>query len=157
MLDLKRDVASTTDREVVQVRLLDAPRELVWRTWTEAQHVDQWWGPRGFTTQTHHMDVRVGGTWHYVMRHAEYGEFDNLVTYREVSSPGRLVYSHGTSQEPEQFHVTVTFAEDHGRTRLTMHHVWPTAEALQAVLKYNVVEGGKQTVDRLVEHLAKQR
>ena len=91
------------------------------------------------------------------MHRAESGEFDSLITYREVSSPERLVYSHGTSQEPEQFHVTVTFAEERGRTRLTLHHVWPTAEAFQAVLKYNVIEGGKQTIDRLEEHLAKQR
>ena len=90
MIDMKRDVTSTTDRELVVMRVLDAPRELVFKAWTEPEHLARWWGPRGSTTKTHTMDVRPGGTWHYVMHHAEHGEFDNLITYREVERPSRL-------------------------------------------------------------------
>lgn len=156
MIDMKRDVTSTSGREIILTRVLNAPRELVWKTWTEPKHVDQWMGPRGFKTKTDSMDVRPGGTWHYVMSHAEYGSFDNLITYREVVRPERLVYSHGTSEEPEQFHVTVTFVEEGGKTRLTMHSVWPSVEAFEAVRKFNVEDGGKQTLERLAEHLATQ-
>ncbi|AKI98852.1 uncharacterized protein YndB with AHSA1/START domain [Archangium gephyra] len=154
MIDMKRDVKSTSDRELVLVRVLNAPRELVFKTWTEPEHVEKWWGPRGYTTKTHKMDVRPGGTWHYLMTHAEHGEFDNLITYREVVRPERLVYSHGTSEEPEQFQVTVTFANEGGKTRLTMHSVWPSAEVLAAMKKYGAEEGGKHTMDKLEEHLA---
>ncbi|MFE8603971.1 SRPBCC family protein [Archangium violaceum] len=156
MMDMKRDVKSTSDREIVRVRVLNAPRELVFKTWTEPEHVDKWWGPRGFTTKTHRMDVKPGGSWHYLMSHAEHGEFDNLITYREVVRPERLVYSHGTSEEPEMFQVTVTFADEGGKTRLTMHSVWPTAEALEAVKKYGAEEGGKQTLDKMQEYVEKQ-
>ncbi len=154
MIDMKRDVTSTSDREIVLSRVLDAPRELVFKAWTEPEHVGRWWGPRGFTTKTHSMDVRPGGTWHYLMHSDTAGDFDNLITYREVVRPARLVYSHGTSDEPEQFHVTVTFAEEGRKTRLTMHMVWPTAAAFEAVRKFGVAEGGNQTLDRLVEFLA---
>jgi uncharacterized protein YndB with AHSA1/START domain len=102
------------------------------------------------------MEVKPGGSWHYLMSHAEHGEFDNLITYREVVRPERLVYSHGTSEEPEQFQVTVTFADEGGKTRLTMHSVWPTAEALEAVKKYGAEEGGKQTLDKMQEYVEKQ-
>jgi uncharacterized protein YndB with AHSA1/START domain len=156
MIDMKRDVKSTSDREIVLVRVLNAPRELVFKTWTEPEHVDKWWGPRGCTTKTHRMDVRPGGTWHYVMHTPAYGDFDNLITYHEVVRSERLVYSHGSSEEPEQFHVTVTFANEGGKTRLTMHSVWPSAAAFEAVKKFGVVEGGKQNMDRLEEYLAKQ-
>jgi uncharacterized protein YndB with AHSA1/START domain len=157
MIDMKRDVKSTTDRELVLMRVLDAPRALVFKAWTEPEHVDRWWGPRGCTTKTQTMDVRPGGTWHYLMTTPPAGDFDNLITYHEVVRPERLVYSHGSSEEPEQFHVTVTFAEEGGKTRLTMHSVWPTATAFEAVKKFGVVEGGKQNLDKQEEYLAQQR
>jgi uncharacterized protein YndB with AHSA1/START domain len=157
MLDLNRDVSSTTDREIVLTRLLDAPRALVFEAWTKPEHLDRWWGPRGFRTATDAMDVRPGGSWRYVMRHDEHGSFDNLITYREVVPDERLVYSHGTNEEsPEEFHVTVTFADEGGKTRLGMRMVWPTPEALEAVRKYGVGDGGNQTLDRLAEFLAER-
>jgi uncharacterized protein YndB with AHSA1/START domain len=156
MIEMKRDVLSTTDREITLTRVYDAPRERVFEVWTRPEHISRWWGPHGFTTVTESMDVRPGGTWKYVMKHAEHGEFDNLITYREVVRPERLVYSHGTSTETEQFHVTVTFAEQGGKTRLTMHSVWPSAEAFEAVRKFGVEKGGNETLDRLTEHLAQR-
>ncbi len=156
MIEMKRDVLSTPDRELTLTRVYAAPREQVFEAWTRPEHISRWWGPHGFTTRTESMDVRPGGTWKYVMKHAEHGEFDNLITYREVVRPERLVYSHGTSTEPEQFRVTVTFVEQGGKTRLTMHSVWPSAEALEAVRKFGAEKGGQETLDRLTEHLTQR-
>ena len=59
--------AATADRVIVIERLFHAPRELVFRVFTEPNHVAQWWGPTGFTITTHEMDVRVGGVWRFTM------------------------------------------------------------------------------------------
>ena len=59
--------ASTADREIVLTRDFDAPRELVWRAWTDPEHFPRWFGPNGFTTTVHSMDVRPGGTSAYTM------------------------------------------------------------------------------------------
>jgi uncharacterized protein YndB with AHSA1/START domain len=70
--------------------------------------------------------------------------------------PERLVYTHGDDSEPEQFHVTVTFANQGGKTRLTMRSVFASAAQRDKVVReYGAIEGGNQTLDRLTEHLAK--
>ena len=63
----ENNAGSTADREVVISRLLNAPRELVFKAWTDQQHISQWWGPTGFTTTTSEMNVAPGGVWRFVM------------------------------------------------------------------------------------------
>lgn len=147
--------ADTSDREIVLTRLLDAPRELVFKVWSEPEHVARWWGPRGFTITTHSMNVTPSGTWRFDMHSAEHGDFPNQIVYLEVVPPERMVYSHGEPGAPEDFRVTVTFDNQDGKTLLTMRSVFPTAAARDHVVKeFGAIEGGKQTLDRLQEHLA---
>ena len=90
-------------------------------------------------------------------------EYQNLITYLEVDAPRRLSYKHGGEQdtEPVNFQVTVTFEDDgaaRDRTRVTMRSVFPSAKAREFVVRqYNAIEGGKQTLERLGEHLAERR
>lgn len=136
-------------------RLLDAPREMVWEVWTEAFHVGQWWGPNGFSITDHGMNVRAGGTWDFVMHGPDGKDYDNKITYHEVVRPERLVYSHGAPGDADQFHVTVTFANEGGKTRLTMHSRFPSIAARDHVAReFGAVEGGTQHLDRLEGHLA---
>jgi uncharacterized protein YndB with AHSA1/START domain len=93
--------ADTSDREIVISRVFDAPRELVWQAFTEPAHLLEWWGPRGFTTRTHRMDLKPGGEWRFVMIGPDGREYQNLVTYLEVTAPGRLRYRHGGTKEVE--------------------------------------------------------
>jgi len=149
--------SNTADREIVITRLLDAPRELVFEAWTDQRHLAQWWGPRGFTTRTQDLALKPGGAWRFVMSSAEEGDFQNRIVYREIVKPERLVYTHGAGEAPaaEDFEVTVTFAEEAGRTRLTMRSVFATPEARRRVQeKFRAVEGGLSTVDRLEQLLA---
>jgi uncharacterized protein YndB with AHSA1/START domain len=147
------------DREIVTTRVLEAPRELVWRVWTDPQHVAKWWGPTGFTTTTTAMDVRKGGQWRFTMHGPDGRDYANLVTFLEVEAPARLVYVHGGEKglEPVSFTTTVTFDPMPGepnRTRLTMRAVFPSAEAREFVQReYGAVEGATQTVARLAEHV----
>lgn len=149
---------NTADREIVQSRTFDAPRELVWEAWTRPEHVDQWWGPRAFTTTTQpgDMDVRPGGVWTFVMEGMGM-TFPNYIHFHEVVRPERLVYDHGTDEaSAPAFHVTVTFVEEGGRTAVTMRSIFPTAEARRKVVEeFGAIEGGKQTLERLGEHLAR--
>lgn len=147
----------TADREIVITRLLNAPRDLVFTAWIDPNHVAQWWGPNGFTTTTHEMDVRPGGTWRFIMHGPNGVDYPNRIDYEEVVRPERLVYTHGTGAEndPGQFHVTVTFAEQEGGTALTMRSLFASAAARNKVVtEFKAIEGGNQTLDRLQKYVA---
>lgn len=151
-------VSAQEDRSIVTTRVFDAPREVVFAAWTDAGQIAQWWGPDGFTTTIHEMDVRPGGVWRFIMHGPDGVDYPNRVTYIEVAPPDRLVYDHGDDGESGDalFHVTVTFAEDDGGTRLTMQAVFDSAaERDRVVEEFGAIEGGKQTLGRLAEYLAK--
>lgn len=154
--------SDTADREIVLSRVLDAPRELVWKVWTEEQHLARWWGPQGFTTTTHSRHCVAGGKWRFVMHGPDGRDYENLITFLEVVPPERLSYKHGgdVECEPVNFQVTVTFeivTECPQQTRLTMHSVFPSQRARDFVIEnYNALEGGKQTLGRLADYLATQ-
>ena len=146
--------STTADREIVTTRLIDAPRELVFEAWTDPKHVGHWFGPDGFTTITHSMDVRPGGVWRFTMRGPDGKDWPNVVTYEQVVRPERLVYLHGDETEPDMFHNTITFDDQEGKTALTMRAVFKTAAARDFVARERgAVEGGQQTVSRLEQYV----
>src|SRR6266852_821403 len=152
-------VEDTSDREILITRVFDAPRDLVWEAWTDPKQVVQWWGPTGFTTTIHEMDVRPGGVWRHTMRGPDGTEYPNLSVFIEVVKPERIVYSHGGGRKGHpaaQFEATWTFEAQDAKTKLTSRMVFPSAAARElAVRTYNAVEGGNQTLGRLSEQLAK--
>src|SRR5438132_8475696 len=109
--------AKAGQQEIVATRVFDAPRELVFRMWTDPQHVARWWGPRGFTNTIHEMDVRPGGVWRFVMHGPDGVDYQNKVVYLEIVRPELLVYDHVSGP---RFHVTVTFAERRGKTEVSV-------------------------------------
>jgi uncharacterized protein YndB with AHSA1/START domain len=146
------------ERELVLTRIFDAPRELVFDAWTDTKHIGSWYGPTGFTITTHEIDVRPGGVWRFIMHGPDGVDYPNKIVYLEIVRPERLVYNHGDDGEPGSFHVTVTFAEQGGKTRLTMRSLFNTAaEREYVVTHYHAIEGGNQTLDRLAQHLANGR
>ena len=146
--------STTADREIVTTRLIDAPRELVFEAWTDPEHVAHWFGPDGFTTITHSMDVRPGGVWRFTMRGPDGKNWPNVVTYEQVVRPERLVYLHGDETETDMFHNTVTFDDEGGKTALTMRAVFKTAAARDYVARERgAVEGGQQTISRLERYV----
>jgi uncharacterized protein YndB with AHSA1/START domain len=149
---------STADRELVPSRVFDAPRELVFRTWTDSQHVAQWWGPNDFTVTVHEMDVRPGGVWRFVMHGPNGVDYNNRWVFHEVVEPARLVYTYGSGAADDPgFEVTVTFADEDGKTRLTLRQLYRTAAERDYVAReYHAVEMGEQRSNRLVQYLATQ-
>ena len=144
-------------RTIVTTRVFDAPRDLVFEAWTNPKHLVQWWGPDGFTTTARAIDVRPGGVWRFVMHGPDGVDYENRIVYDEIVKPERLIYRHpgGEDVEPVQIHVTVTFEDHGGKTKLTMMMLFPSAAERDRVAeKYGAVEGAKQTLARLAEHLA---
>ena len=141
----------TSDRDSLLTRVYDAPPELVYELWTRPEHVDRWYGPRGFTTHTSAMDVRVGGEWRFEMRSAEHGNFLNRARYREVVPGQRLVwdYDAGEDNDPNALLVTVTFKDLGGRTEVTLHNHFFTAAALETAKGFGAIELGLQTLSHL--------
>lgn len=151
---------STADREIRAIRVFDAPRDLVYRMWTEPEHVVHWWGPNGFTNTFEQFDLKPGGVWRFIMHGPDGTDYPNLIVFLEVVPPEKLVYKHGSDMEdhPGDFHVTVLFSEQNGKTTLEMTMLFQTVEQRNdTVEKYGAVEGLKQTMDRLVAYLAKQK
>jgi uncharacterized protein YndB with AHSA1/START domain len=149
--------SATADRELVLSRVFDAPRELVYRAWTDSTHIVKWWGPKGFTTTVHEMDVRPGGVWRFIMHAPNGTDYGNKIVFHEVVPPERLVFTHGSDAEVDEyaFEATITFAEEGaGKTRLTLRQVYPTSEARDYVAReFHAVEMGNQTFDRFAEFL----
>ena len=144
------------DREIVLSRVFDAPRDLVFRVWTEREHISKWFGPRGFTTTTHDMDARVGGRWRFEMRAPDGTVFTNRIEYLEIVPPERLVFDHGSDRDdcPKQFRVTITFDEQADKkTVVTMRQLHRTREQRNAGIGFGAVELGYQTLDKLADHL----
>jgi uncharacterized protein YndB with AHSA1/START domain len=141
-------------RSISATRLFDAPRELVFRMWTEPEHVRQWWGPRGFTNTIERMDVRPGGVWEFVMHGPDGTDYRNRIVYNEIVPPERIAYSHVNGPF---FDATATFEEEGGKTRVTVRMTFATAELRDRIAReVGAVEGLEQTLTRLEEQLANE-
>jgi uncharacterized protein YndB with AHSA1/START domain len=156
MLGNSQSAESTSDREIVTSRTFDAPRERVFEAWSTPEAIAKWWGPRGFTTTTQAFEFEPGGTWRYVMHGPDGKDYANRVVYDEIVRPERIVFSHfgGVDGAHAQFQMTVTFTARGEKTDLVMRHVFKTGREREAVAqKYGAIEGAKQTLARLAEHL----
>lgn len=147
-------------QEIVIRRTVAAPRELVWLAWTDPRHVGRWWGPAGFTTTTHSMDFRPGGSWRYTMHGPDGRDYGNRVDYIEIEKPSRLVYALGGegADESVPFRTEVLFesaGENGGHTTVIMRTIFPTAAARDFVIHdHGAVEGGKQHLANLDDYVA---
>lgn len=159
--------SATTDREIVITRVLDAPRELVWKAWTDPEHLIHWWGPNGFTNTFHSHDFREGGVWDYIMHGPDGTDYPNWMRFEKIVKHERIEYLHGSNAQHEDgFHGTATFEEVGGptssasgglrgasKTRVTLRMTFPSAEERERVAKFGAVEGGNQTLGRLADYL----
>jgi uncharacterized protein YndB with AHSA1/START domain len=147
--------AITAKRTVTMTRVVDAPRDLVFRLWTEREHMAQWWGPRGFTNPVCELDVRVGGAIRIDMRAPDGTVYPMTGTFREIIPPQRLVFE-AVAEDHDgnallRSLTTVTFADEDGKTRLTVHAdavgLSPAAPQMLAGME----AGWTQSLERLAE------
>jgi uncharacterized protein YndB with AHSA1/START domain len=126
-------MTETMTRPFTISRIFDAPRDRVWRAWTEVEQLQQWWGPLGFVVTYCKLDLRPGGLMHYCLRAPDGSEIWGRFAYREIVKPERLVWINAFSDKdggltthpmsptwPREMHTTVTFKALGGKTEVTV-------------------------------------
>ena len=147
-------VSEPADRVLVITRVFDAPRELVFKAWTESEHMAKWWGPRGFKSTVLRNELRPGGAYRIHMLGPD-GDHWTQGVYREVVPPERLVMvgswadANGNPTRPETT-LTLLFDDVGGKTKLTLHNA-----IFESVTARDLHNGGwNSALDCLTEYLA---
>ena len=140
------------DSDLVFERTFDAPRELVWKAFTDPDLIPRWWGPNGTTTKVVEMDVRPGGAWRYLSSAPDRDDQAFYGTYLELTPPEGFrwtflfdVEGMGSMGGPETF----TFEDVDGATKVTSVGHMGSPEAIEGALGSGMVDGAIQTWDRL--------
>jgi uncharacterized protein YndB with AHSA1/START domain len=155
--------SQSSEWDLVLTRVFDAPRELVWKVWTDPAHLAQWWGPKGFTNPRCEWNARPKGSIRIDMRTPDGVIYPMSGTFQELVEPERLVFISSALDEQgnSMFDIlnTVTFKncpdKDHrGKTELTLRaRVLSTTTQAPQYLKGMEI-GWNQSLDRLGDHLA---
>ena len=163
---MAKDAVNETERMVV-TRIFDAPRELVWKAWTDPKYVMQWWGPKGFTAPVCRIDFRVGGKFLCCMRSPDGQEGWTAGEYYEIIPQEKIVYSmyfadsEGNRVDPSQFgieHEAIEDARDmvifedfgNGQTKLTLIG----NESMESAKDSGQLEGWNQILDKVAAVIA---
>ena len=141
-------------REISITRIFAAPRDLVWRAWTEAEQLAQWFMPHGFTVPESDMDLRPGGKFTMTVRGPDGTESPTGGEFREIDPPERLVFTTTAFDGPDGVPMlevlnTVTFADRGEKTELTLHAVVTKATLEMAAPLAGMEEGWLQSFEKL--------
>jgi uncharacterized protein YndB with AHSA1/START domain len=154
------------DREIVIARTFNGPARIVFDAWTRPELVRRWWAPksRRVSMASCQADVRVGGSYRYVLRLDAGNEFAFSGKYREVTPPSRLVYTEifeptaaGVDPADEGVLVTVTFEEREGKTHMVSRSLCPSKEVRDSIIASGMEHGMRETMDALDELVASLR
>jgi len=143
----------SAERVLVIERVFDAPRDLVFRAWTEPRHLVHWYGPRGFTVPSYMLDLQPGGAWRSCMLSPEGREYWVRGVFREIVEPERLVFTYAHENEDgvrgHETLVTVTFVDHGEKTQLTLHQA-----IFESIKDRDAHQGGwRSALDCLTEYL----
>ena len=146
-----------SDRELVATHVVKAPRSLVFDAHTKPEHISQWMlGPEGWTMPVCEVDLRPGGEWHYVWRHASGSEMEMRGEFREITPPARLVHIESWGGDWEDTVNTLILTEDGDRTTLTTRVLYPSRKARDAARETGMEEGWARSYELLDERLLKE-
>ncbi|MES2003975.1 MAG: SRPBCC domain-containing protein [Bacteroidota bacterium] len=147
--------SKTVDREIRLSRLFHAPIELVWEVWTDPEHIRNWWGPNGFTTTIHGMNMNVEGEWNLTMHGPDGTDYKNKSVFKEIIPQKKIVYEHVSAPK---FLATILFEERGETTFIDWHMLFETEEAfIHTVKTFKADEGLKQNADRLSFYIQSQQ
>ncbi|MBI1938669.1 MAG: SRPBCC domain-containing protein [Ignavibacteriales bacterium] len=164
-------VKETEQKELVITRIFDAPRELVWKAWTEPERLARWWGPKSFPIAVNKLDLRSGGIFHYSMQASPDNVWWGRFVYQEVIPPEKLVFISSFSDEqcgvtrhplsstwPLETLTILTLSEENGKTLLTLRgYPINASEEERTTFESNftsVQQGFKGTFEQLDEYLS---
>lgn len=155
------------NRVLVLERTFEASRDLLFKVFTEAEHLKQWFGPKGWALPVCSIDFRVGGVWHYCMKCVDetQGDWFGMESwgkgiFKEIDEPNKFVYTDyfsdaegNTNDAKPSFDVTLEFIDLGGKTKLINRAEFATAEALKTVMDMGHLEGTSSMYDDLQEYL----
>src|SRR6185503_11915717 len=147
-------VTTPSDREIVLTRVFDAPRHLVFDAFSKPELLKRWFGPRGWSLVVCEVDLRVGGGFRFVLRGPDGTEMGMRGVYREIVPPERSVHTESFDDYPGESQVTAVWAEQGGKTTLTVTVLYPSREVRDAVIQSGMEHGAAESYDRLAELLA---
>src|SRR6202049_164579 len=147
-------VATPTDRGIVLMRVFDAPRRLVFDAFTRPELLKRWFGPRGWSLVVCEVDLKVGGTFRFILRGPDGREMGMRGVYREIAPPERSVHMESFDDYPGESQVTTVLVEQGGKTTLTATVLYPSEEVRDMVLKSGMEQGAAKSYDKLAELLA---
>ncbi|MCP9756891.1 hypothetical protein EGI26_17130 [Lacihabitans sp. CCS-44] len=132
-------------------RILNAPISLVWRMWTEPEHIQHWWGPNGFTSTIHKMEAKNNGEWKFIMHGPDGTDYNNFNIFKELVFHEKIVIIH---QGPPHFELQMTFEDLGEKTKLTLISNFESEQTLKEILKEGIVEEGlKQNIEKLEAYI----
>jgi uncharacterized protein YndB with AHSA1/START domain len=142
---LQKLTEDAQDRQLVAVRILNAPRERVFLAWTNPMCLAQWWGPKGFTNTFDIFEPVEGGQWKFTMHGPTGGHYPNESRFIQLSTD-RIIIQHVSNPK---FHLVATFEETgDGRTRITFRQIFDTVEECDRVKSF-AAEANEENLDRL--------
>ena len=140
-------------RELRITKMLHAPIELVWKVWTNPEHIANWWGPNGFTNTIHTMDVAAGGEWHLTMHGPDGKTYPNKSVFVEIVERKKIVFQHFNPH----YLATIAFEPNETETLMEWTMQFETTELFETVVKvFKADEGLKQNVEKLTAYLETQ-
>ena len=140
------------DNEIVSTRIINAPRELVFKAWEDPDILKTWWGPEGFTHTFNEYNFVVGGNWEFTMHGPDGTGYPNKSIFENIVAPELIVFTH---LDPlHQFKVTATFDELGDTTKIIFHMLFDCTEECSRVKPY-VRVANEQNFDRLEVALSK--
>ena len=154
MMDIESLTVTTPgDRVIVMTRLFDAPRSVVFKAWTQPEHVAQWWDPSGTPLSVCEIDLRPKGMFRWVHAGGAAHEFSG--TYQEITAPERLVFTVAMFPTRPAPLATLLFTEFGTKTKLTMTIACASTDDRDSLLQMRVDEGTSQTFRNLAQYLTK--
>ncbi len=140
----------TTDRTLSVHCLLPASIDLVWQVWTDAKHIAQWWGPDGFSTLIHQMDLQKGGVWKLTLKGPGGKDYPNKSIFKEIIPKHKIVFQHLYPH----YLAEICFTPEKNRTRMEWRSTFETDELFNTVVKvFKADEGLKQNTLKLINYL----
>lgn len=147
-------INTTPDCEIVSSRVVNASRELVFRAWSDPNHLKNWWGPAGFTNTFEEFDFRVGGKWRFIMHGPDKGHYHNECEFIKLDPP--LLIAWKRHSKP-LFQVVATFeAIDENKTKIVFKMLFNSTEECRKVKAF-AVDKNEENFDRLEIELTKIR
>jgi uncharacterized protein YndB with AHSA1/START domain len=156
MTGLAQTILPSDKPQIITTRLLNAPRDLVWKVLTSPEHIKHFWGPDGFTNSIKQMDVKVGGQWLFTMHGPDGKDWPNRIIYRTVTPPSYLAFDHDGGEDDvsgHRFLGELELFEEGKKTRIELRMTESSMAARDAVTQY-AVAGGRQNLERLATYLA---